>query len=137
KHMDTIQFIKLLHTALLDDPITKLDDAALHRLQNPPHNQLTVDDDVICFGIKSYSALEHSAISSYESIRQLAGCCFKGNAMGVLSYYSVEKLIMEYTGVESIEHDMCPDTCVAFTGLYAALDTCPICGEDHYDAIRL
>ncbi|KIN95640.1 hypothetical protein M404DRAFT_101263, partial [Pisolithus tinctorius Marx 270] len=68
KHTDAIQFIELLHTTLLDDPVTKLDDTALHRLQNPPCYQLTVDDDVICFGIESYFVLEHSAISSYESI---------------------------------------------------------------------
>ncbi|KAI6155007.1 hypothetical protein BKA82DRAFT_3952152, partial [Pisolithus tinctorius] len=132
-----IQFIELLRTASLDDPVAKLDDTALHRLRNLPRYRLTVDDDAIRFGIESYFALEHSAISSYESIRQSAGRCFKGNAMGVPSYYSVEKLIVEYTGVESIEHDMCPDTCVAFTGPYAALDACPICGEDRYDAIRL
>ncbi|KAI6025983.1 hypothetical protein F5J12DRAFT_715953, partial [Pisolithus orientalis] len=132
-----IQFIELLCTTSLDDPVAKLDDAALHRLWNPPRDRLTVDDDAIRFGIESYFALEHSAISSYKSIRQLAGHCFKGNAMGVLSYYSIKKLIAEYTGVELIEHDMCPDTCIAFTGPYATLDACPICGEDRYDAIQL
>ena len=55
----------------------------------------------------------------------------------MLSYYRIEKLVAEYTGVDSIEHDMCPNTCVAFTGPYSGLDKCPICEEDHYDSIRL
>ncbi|KIO05716.1 hypothetical protein M404DRAFT_139962, partial [Pisolithus tinctorius Marx 270] len=49
----------------------------------------------------------------------------------------IKKLIAGYTGVDSIEHDMCPDTCVAFTCPYSSLDMCPIYGGDHYDCIRL
>ncbi|KAI6002365.1 hypothetical protein F5J12DRAFT_722964, partial [Pisolithus orientalis] len=132
-----VAFIKLLHAASLDDPVAKLDDAALHRLCNPLCTQLEIDDDVICFGLKVYFSLKHSAILAYESIQQSAACCFEGRAISIPSYYNIEKLITEYTGVESIEHDMCPDSCVAFTGPYSALDKCPICEEDHYDAIKL
>ena len=57
--------------------------------------------------------------------------------MDMPSHYSVEKIISEHTGVESIEHDMCPNTCVAFTGPYSALNRCPICEEERYDSIRL
>ena len=46
-------------------------------------------------------------------------------------------MISEYMGVESIEHNMCPNTCMAFTGPYLVLDKCPICEEEHYDSIRL
>ncbi|KAI5981466.1 hypothetical protein F5J12DRAFT_731404, partial [Pisolithus orientalis] len=53
------------------------------------------------------------------------------------SHYTVEKLIAGYMGVDLIKHDMCPDTCVAFTGPYSSLDMCPICGRDRYDHIRL
>ncbi|KAI6147877.1 hypothetical protein BKA82DRAFT_140091, partial [Pisolithus tinctorius] len=68
KQTDAIKFIDLLTVASLDDPVAKLDDAALYRLCNPPHAQLTIDNDAICFGIETYFALEHSAISAYESI---------------------------------------------------------------------
>ncbi|KAF9221228.1 hypothetical protein BS17DRAFT_711916, partial [Gyrodon lividus] len=40
----------------------------------------------------------------------------------------VEKLIATYTGVEAIKHDMCPKRCLAFTGPFAGLDACPMCG---------
>ena len=55
--------------------------------------------------------------------------------MEVLSYYRIEKLIVEHTGVDSIEHDICPNICVAFTGPYLRQDKCPIYEEDHYGNI--
>ncbi|KAH9920361.1 uncharacterized protein B0H18DRAFT_881116, partial [Fomitopsis serialis] len=30
---------------------------------------------------------------------------------------------------------MCPNSCLAYTGPYAALETCPHCGEPRYDAV--
>ena len=137
KHTDALAFVDLLRTASLDDPIAKLNDTALYRLRHPPCTQLTIDDEAVRFGIETYFSLEHSMNSSYESIRQSAGRCFNGSALDVPSHYSIEKMISEYMGVESIEHDMCPNTCVAFTGPYSALDRCPICEEERYDSIRL
>ncbi|KIK13975.1 hypothetical protein PISMIDRAFT_53468, partial [Pisolithus microcarpus 441] len=122
-----LQFINLLRTASLDDPVAKLDDFALSRLWSPPRTRLTIEDDAIHFGIETYFALEHSAITAYEFIQQSASHCFAGNASNIPSHYNIEKLIAGHTGVESIEHDMCVDTCVAFTGPYSALDNCPIC----------
>ncbi|KAI6025981.1 hypothetical protein F5J12DRAFT_965381, partial [Pisolithus orientalis] len=132
-----IKFIDLLTEASLDDPVAKLDDAALYRLRNPPRARLTIDNDAIRFRIETYFTLEHSAISAYESIRRSAARCFDGTATDIPSHHTVEKLIAGYTGVDLIEHDMCPDTCVAFTGPYSSLDMCPICGGDRYDHIRL
>ena len=73
-------------------------------------------------------ALEHLAVNAYESIHHSAGHCFRGSVLDMPSYYTIEKLIFEHTGMDSIEHDMCPNTCVAFTGPYSALEHCPICG---------
>ncbi|KAF8836721.1 hypothetical protein BDN67DRAFT_858318, partial [Paxillus ammoniavirescens] len=49
----------------------------------------------------------------------------------------VERLIAEYTGVESIEHDMCPKTCLAYTGLFANLEECPMCTMPRWDEVKL
>ncbi|KAG1747773.1 uncharacterized protein EDB91DRAFT_1079495 [Suillus paluster] len=137
KQTDAVAFIKLLRVASLDDPVAKLDDAALNRLRNPYQTGLEIDSSAVRHGIATYFALEHSAINAYESIRQSAARCLEGEATQIPSYYNVERLIAEYTGVESIEHDMCPDTCVAFTGPFADLTHCPICNTDRYDPIKL
>ncbi|KAG1872003.1 hypothetical protein C8R48DRAFT_595481, partial [Suillus tomentosus] len=34
--------------------------------------------------------------------------------------------IVQYTSVETNEHNMCPDLCLAFTGLYATLEICSL-----------
>lgn len=38
----------------------------------------------------------------------------------------------DLTGVVLLEHDMCIDSCMAFTGPHSALDNCLICGGDCY-----
>jgi hypothetical protein len=137
KHTDAIAFVKLLREASLDDPVAKLDDAALTRLRNPYETCLEIDSRAVWHRISMYFALEHSAIDAYESIQRSAMRCLEGKATQIPSYYNVERLIAEYTGVELIEHDMCPDTCVAFTGPFTDLEHCPICNAEHYDPIKL
>ncbi|KAG2351769.1 hypothetical protein BDR07DRAFT_1317619, partial [Suillus spraguei] len=74
-------------------------------LRNPYQTSLEIDSSAVRHAIATYFALEHSAINAYESIRQSAMRCLEGEATQIPSYYNVERLIAEYTGVESIEHD--------------------------------
>ncbi|KAG2090770.1 uncharacterized protein F5147DRAFT_586623, partial [Suillus discolor] len=131
--------VRPLQNASLDDPCSKLNAAALHRLCEPHQAPLEINQLVaIRFAISEYFALEHSAQDTYERIRRFAGHCFVGDANEIPRYYQIERLIAEFTGVESIEHDMCPESCVAFTGPFSYIEHCPICGHcDRYDAIKL
>ncbi|KAG2338304.1 hypothetical protein BDR05DRAFT_952037 [Suillus weaverae] len=136
KQKDAIMFIRALQSASLDDPCAKLNNAALQRLRHPLQEPLHIEEPAIRHGIISYFALEHSANEAYERIRNSAARNFEG-AAEIPSHARIERLIAEYTGIESIEHDMCPDTCVAFTGPFAELVNCPICGTERYDPIKL
>lgn len=136
KQKDAIMFIRALQRASLDDPCAKLNDAALQRLRHPLQEPLHIEEPAIRHGIISYFALEHSTNKAYERIRNSAARNFEG-AAEIPSHARIERLIAEYTGIESIEHDMCPDTCVAFTGPFAELMNCPICGTERYDPIKL
>ncbi|KAG1726307.1 hypothetical protein EDB19DRAFT_2028426 [Suillus lakei] len=51
KHTDAIAFVKLLREASLDDPVAKLDDAALTRLRNPYETRLEIDSRAVRHGI--------------------------------------------------------------------------------------
>ncbi|KAG1859628.1 hypothetical protein F4604DRAFT_1930593 [Suillus subluteus] len=137
KMKDTIEFIHALQNASLDDPCSKHNAAALHHLREPHQASLEINQPAIRFAISEYFALEHSAQDAYEHIHRSAGHCFAGDANEIPSYYQIERLIAEFTGVESIEHDMCPESCIAFTGPFSHLEHCPICGHDRYDAIKL
>lgn len=122
---NTIEFIHGLQNASLDDPCSKLNAAALHRLREPHQAPLEINQPAIRFVISEYFALEHSAQDAYERIRRSAGHCFAGDVNEIPSYHQIECLIAEFTGVESIEHDMCTESCVAFTGPFSHLEIAP------------
>jgi hypothetical protein len=132
-----MEFILLLKNASLDDPISKLSDDALDRLRNPPRGPIDIDQPGIRHSISMYLALEHASQDAYNRIQRSTIRNFAQGNEDILSFYSVEKLISKYTGVESIDHDMCPNTCLAYTGPYAHLDSCPICNASRWDQARL
>ncbi|KAG2347660.1 hypothetical protein BDR05DRAFT_868798, partial [Suillus weaverae] len=129
KIKEIMDFILAIRHALLDDPIAKLSDDALERLCNPPQGPIIIDSPGVCQSIPMYLALEHASQDAYNHICRATAQNFTGadGVNNLLSFYSVEKLISQYTGVELIEHDMCPKSCLAFTGPYANLDNCPLC----------
>ncbi|KAG1853516.1 hypothetical protein F4604DRAFT_1883396 [Suillus subluteus] len=126
-----MEYILALKNALLEDPIVKLGDDALERLHNPPKGPITIDSPGIRHSISMYLALEHASQTAYNRIMRSTMLNFAG-ADGVddlLSFYKVERLVAGYTGVELIKHDMCLNSCLAFMGPFADLETCPINGH--------
>ena len=51
----------------------------------------------------------------------------------LLSHYCVKQKIAKLTGVHSLMRDMCPNTCIAYTGPFSDLETCPKCSQPRYD----
>jgi len=47
----------------------------------------------------------------------------------ILVLLMVKKLVAETTGVVALYDDMCVNSCHAFTGPFAQLQSCRICGE--------
>ncbi|KAF8149513.1 hypothetical protein B0H34DRAFT_637894, partial [Crassisporium funariophilum] len=45
--------------------------------------------------------------------------------------------IADLTGVLPIDHDMCPNSCIAYTGPFVDLKECLYCSESCYDPIQL
>ena len=52
----------------------------------------------------------------------------------ILSFDQVKCRVGWLSGVLPVEHDMCPKSCVAYTGPYGELDSCPQCGTPRYIA---
>ncbi|KAG1838385.1 hypothetical protein DFJ58DRAFT_718750 [Suillus subalutaceus] len=85
-----------------------------------------------------YLSLQLASQEAYNHIRRATIRNYAhDDEDSILSFYNVEKLVAQYTGVESIEHDMCPDSCLAFTGPYAALEICPLCDKSRWDQGKL
>ncbi|KAG2340372.1 hypothetical protein BDR05DRAFT_889968 [Suillus weaverae] len=70
KMKETMEYILALRNASLEDPIVKLDDAALERLRNPPREPVVIDSPSIRHSISSYLALEHALQEAYNRIQR-------------------------------------------------------------------
>ena len=106
----------------------------IQRLRNCPPESPSGLDQSTQFSIKLFIATLNSSQQTYESVRTAVLEQYPGE--NVLSYHEVKKAIEELTGVTSIVHDMCYDTCVAFTGPFSALNHCPSCGKPCYKEQR-
>ncbi|KAF9232038.1 hypothetical protein BU15DRAFT_90753 [Melanogaster broomeanus] len=136
KLRETMEYIVSLRNASLDDAVSKLDEAALQRIRNPPQTVLAIDAPEVRHSIGTYLALEHSSQDAYERVRYSNRINYPDRA-DMLSFSEVERTIAEYTGVEKIQNDMCPNTCLAYTGPYELLDSCPKCATSRWNQERL
>ncbi|KAI0641079.1 hypothetical protein C8Q79DRAFT_930038 [Trametes meyenii] len=90
--------------------------------RNPPEIELAIDDPDVVLSIEIYLALKR-----------------RYPANKLLTYSKVKRTIEKLTGIYSIRHDMCINSCVGFAGPRATLDRCPIpeCGQPRYCPTRL
>ncbi|KAH9846588.1 hypothetical protein C2E23DRAFT_948968 [Lenzites betulinus] len=105
---------------------------AIHRLRNPPHAlpEVTRLDRA---ALRIYLARGDASEGNYEdvcaAIEELNG------TIGTLpSYDQLKQHISAITGICTLETDMCPGSCLAYTGPFADLDKCSYCQEPRYDA---
>lgn len=129
KIQESMKFILAIKDACLTDKVAKLNKNALEWLCNPPRTPLMIESLGIHHSIFIYLALEHSSQSAYKAVYNSTQHNFAG-APGVddmLTFQSVESHIAMYTSVEDVCHDMCPNSCIIFTGPYSKLETCFMC----------
>jgi hypothetical protein len=118
----------------LDDPNLGLSVEAINRLRNPIRRQPDHPlDNSLRTAIKLY--LGNPSEETYKKNRDiLVEHC--PNAK-IPSYYRTGRIVAELTGIESVVHHMCINSCVAFTGPFLDLNNCPVCSEPHYDQFQL
>ncbi|KAH9012670.1 hypothetical protein EDB83DRAFT_2193340, partial [Lactarius deliciosus] len=105
-------FIEVLRSASLDDPISGLSTEALDRLRSPSRDQPAqlIDKDSQ-YAIDLY--LANPSEATYEANR--AASLRRHPNTPLQLYYKTKRLIAELTGIESIVHDMCINSCIAYT----------------------
>ncbi|KAI0059597.1 hypothetical protein BV25DRAFT_1889570 [Artomyces pyxidatus] len=126
--------LKFIH-ALRADPKLEdedLEDDVLHRLRNPVKEPITLTPDER-LSIDLFLADTDGSEKIYHDVRE--AIIRRHPTDDILSYYLVKKKIRELTGITSIRNDMCPGSCVGYTGPYEDLDTCPdpTCRQSRYD----
>ena len=134
-HLDEIRiandFIKLVKGASIGDAYDKLDPEYARTLRNPPQEPLTIHDNDVRLSLDIYLALWNASQESYngvcDAIRR------RSPEVDPLSFYQVQRKVAELSGVVPIVHDMCVNSCIAFTGPWSQINKCPKCGEVRYD----
>ncbi len=127
----TNQFIQELQKASLNDRHSGLDSQALHRLRNPPTELFSFEDQTdganlrLAFDI--FLASLKASVDVYNTMR--TSILRQHPEDNIPSYDQMKKKLAQITGVGSIVHPMCRNSCVAFTGPYIDEDYCPKCKE--------
>ncbi|TBU37401.1 hypothetical protein BD309DRAFT_1023626 [Dichomitus squalens] len=114
-----------------------LDPKVIERMCNPERDgelpDLTAPENrVLRLALKQFILNGHSE-QSYRDNRDSFMEFYEG--LELPSYEAMQKTVQELSGVVPIVTDMCPKTCLAYTGPFAGLDRCPYdtCGEARYE----
>jgi hypothetical protein len=125
-------FIEALKIASLDDEWSKLDADTLYQLRNPSTTPVDINENPSWrLGLDLYLSISNVSQETYTSVRKAILRRYPDE--DIPSYYLIKKYVAELSGVCSIEHDMCINSCIAYTGPFKELQTCPECGEPRFD----
>jgi hypothetical protein len=72
----------------------------------------------------------HSSRAAYDDFQ--SGVQERYPDSAVLSFDQVRHRLHQVTGVTSLHFDMCPNSCLAYTGPFSRLQKCPHCQENRY-----
>lgn len=109
----------------------KLDSEVIHRLRNPVEGPLVIQDQNTLFSMKLFQATAKSSQATYNEVRE--AILERHPTDPILSYDMAKKAVQDYSGVVPMKEDMCPISCLAFTGPYKNLERCPKCQAHRYD----
>ncbi|KIK59410.1 hypothetical protein GYMLUDRAFT_119772, partial [Collybiopsis luxurians FD-317 M1] len=128
------EFIRALQNASLDNG--DLDAQSLQDLLNPDQHPLDLDpvrDHDLLMCLKMFIAQQdtYSSDESYTANISAVHNAYPDSKL--YSHYRIEKEVKNLSGIQPILCDMCPNSCMAYTGPLKNLEQCTQCGERHYD----
>ncbi|KAI0325002.1 hypothetical protein GY45DRAFT_1438715 [Cubamyces sp. BRFM 1775] len=120
---NTLEFIRLLQTATLED--SNLPQEVIDRIRNPPNEPLMIDDADLLLSIELYLAVSNASQETYNAVRDAIHR--RVPDIRIATLYKVKKAVEEISGVVGQKNDMCPNSCLGYTGPYTDLEVCPKC----------
>jgi len=108
-----------------------LDQDAIDRLQNAPEQELTLDDPDHRYSIEVFFTITTASKATYNGVHLATLHRYPDSSM--LTYYRVKRLVSELSGMVPILTDMCINSCISYTGPFAELTNCLMCGQDRYE----
>lgn len=129
--LTSIKFINALRNATLDGEHSSLSPSTIERIRNPVCKLFDFNEDPdLRLGLDLFMASINSSNDSYNSTRD--AILRRHPEDPIPSYDQIKRRIEEITGVGSISHPMCKNSCIAFTGPFSELVICPRCGTPKF-----
>ena len=122
------QYIELLHSATLDSSGMLADDIA--DLRNLGQEYTLMDPSPLLRSICHFVNNLTASRKHYELMRTIEHPHRPDDP--ILSFDQVKQRVRWLSGVVPVEHDMCVNSCLAFTGPCDTLNTCSHSGESRY-----
>ncbi len=129
------EFITAVREASLDND--KLPEEVIHRLRHPRQNSFDLDDEPeLKTAIEFFMDTTTASEEVFNKVRDTHHRSL--DRLGVEyeplpSLYETKKKIEEITGVYSMKHDMCINTCMAYTGPFKDYRECFKCSAPRFD----
>jgi len=112
-----------------------MDERDIQRLRDAPHEfPFDVEDADFLFVLRAFLSVTNASQETYNSFRAAALARHPDNPF--LSFDQMKRRVEQISGVVPIVHDMCINSCAAFTGPFSDRDLCPICSAPRYDPIK-
>jgi len=124
------ELIRMVRNAKLGDTYCMLGPEFVSRIRNPPAEPLVLDDPDLHASLDLYLATANSSQETYIRVRE--GVLRRTPEVKMLSLERIKSKVAELSGVYPIIHDMCINSCLAYTGVWKDLTCCPTCGEPRY-----
>jgi len=125
----TAHFINALRGATLEESNMQQGDIDhLHAAEPDPCLDITDEHFDKAFGL--FMSTTNTSQANYNAIRSRMLKCYPNDPF--LSFDQMKRHVQQLSGVVPIFHDMCPDTCIGFTGPFLGHDSCPMCVKDRY-----
>ena len=124
----TQSFVDALKVASLENSGMQQDD--IDSIRDPGPVLDLEDPSPLLRSLRHFINNTGSSWAHYEGIRAIEMLDNPSNEL--MSFDQVKRHLQWLSGVVPIEHDMCPNTCAAYTGPYGDLDSCPYCFTSRY-----
>ena len=141
--LEELRITQLIIAAIRDATLANggLPDTVVERLRTVENWKLDLGEEPeLLTGIEFFIDTENASEKVYANVREtyhhsLDRLGYDYNP--IPSLFQLKRRISYITWVHSILHDMCPNTCIAYTGPFSDLEICPKCQTTCYDPIVL
>lgn len=130
----SIEYINALKSATLDE--SSMGEIAIKRLRDPTWTK-SIDlngNEGLRISLEMFIDTITASDETYE--RVISRLQKRQRNLDFCSRYRIEKRAQELAGTSTIIHDMCPQSCIAYTGALADRDKCTECGTSRWDELK-